>query len=177
MTCFQLTINESQAQLISEACDAFSRIRAGQVRAIEDVLQVKNVEDLEVVREALAILRRGAFLGQPHDDFTKRGCKEAFNLHKLLEHGLAWTRNPEGDTYNSYDGPVAGWWETSPASLRRFEGDEAVRIRDQENLAVTLIPRFEALIGTKDVEEAIGLVQKWKAAYERQEKAAGPDAE
>lgn len=164
MSIYQLTINERQALLMAQALDAWSRIRAGQLSALEDVIDVGDPDRLNAFRYAIEQLRIAAGLPD-HIDFRRPGCKEAFNVRKVLEHGVSWDNAPpEPGAFQTtnYDGPMAGWWEGPPAVMLKLVGDEAVRIRDDVNRRTRLGAELAELLGTDDIEGATKLVRYWK---------------
>lgn len=157
MTTYQLTISEAQARLIATALDTHDRLATGQAgMALQNVfpeIGYAAARELEVAIKAAGGRRAG-------DHRTG-----AFNLRKTLEHAIAWTRHPEGGMSVNFDGPIAGWWDGEPPAVcLRWDGEEAVRVRDRANQITTLGAELAEAIGTTDIHEATRRVKSWKAA-------------
>lgn len=162
---YQLTLSERQVAVIAHALDFWNRCRGGQLEELREC--VHEDVDFETARNAIDDLKQvlRPDLGAGGGDFSYPGGNLAFNLRKLLEHGLSWTKRPDGGWTVNFDGPMGGWWEGEPpAVMLRFEGDEAVRIRDRANKETTLISKLADVLGTTDVEEGVALVRQWKQA-------------
>lgn len=156
MTTYQLTISEAQARLIAAALDTHDRLACGQAgMALQNVFPEIGYAAAREIEHAIK-----AAGGRKSDHRTG-----AFNLRKTLEHAIAWTRHPEGGMSVAYDGPITGWWGGEPPAVcLRWEGDEAVRVRDRANQITTLGAELAEAIGTTDIHEATRRVKSWKAA-------------
>lgn len=173
---YELTLTGDQALLIAGALDFWGRIHSGQVFPLEEVGWRSPADgfkiDTDRVRGAAESFRAAVFPdlhgGASRLDF--RGGKEAFNLRKLLEHAVSWTEKPPEDDRAflpvNYNGPLAGWWEGPPASIRVVNGDARRKVRDNQS-PYLLGKKFASLIGTDDLEEALGVVTEWKSFYEK----------
>lgn len=163
MNTYQLTITEKQASVIACALDMWDRTRAGQLWAVEHELRsVTDPAQWPALEAAIITLRDIAF---PEGFDRKRPAVAgvAFNLRKVLDAATSWTRNPEGSWTVNYDGPIAGWWDGEPPAVcLRWEGEEAVRVRDRANKTQRLGARLVELVGTEDIEEATRIVAEWK---------------
>jgi hypothetical protein len=171
---YQLTLSSRQMSLVAKAIDLWDRTLGGQFHDLGyELKSAAPPENNEYIDGLLDQLHTAVFphLGPGAGDFTFPGGKLAFNLRKVIEHAVSWhERAPDPDrgflTVN-YDGPMAGWWEGEPeAKVLVYEGDEAVRIRDQVNRRTSLWGTFSELVGTEDVAEATKIVAAWKAAAE-----------
>lgn len=156
-TTYQFTISEAQAQLIATALDTHDRLATGQAgMALQNVFPEL---DHAMARELETIIKIAA--GRRVSDHRTG----AFNLRKTLEHAIAWTRTPEGGMSVNFDGPIAGWWDGEPPAVcLRWDGDEAVRVRDRANVTTTLGAEMADVIGTTDIEEATRRVKAWRDA-------------
>lgn len=158
MNTYQLTISEKQAGMIAVALDVYDRMLAGQASMALSILWPSMDYD---ARRALEREINALAGGAQHH---KTG---AFNLRKTIEAAVSWTHNPEGGMSVNYDGPMGGWWDGEPPAVcLRWEGEEAVRVRDRANQTQRLGARLEDLIGTGDIEEATRIVAEWKRKAE-----------
>lgn len=171
---YQLTLSSRQMSLIARAIDLWDRTLGGQFHDLEyELKSVAPPENEYNVELLLSDLHKLVFpgLAPGAGDFTFPGGKLAFNIRKTLEHAVSWHERPPGDdqpfrTVN-YDGPMDGWWEGEPETkVLVYEGDDAVRIRDDVNRKTKLWGPFAELIGTEDVAEATKRVALWKAVFD-----------
>lgn len=130
---YTLTLSSSQAKLIARALDFWMRVHGGQMWALREVgwrqLPKGHRLDVEALDAAIADFKKAAFPEMyPHDGkFDFPGGREAFNLRKVIEHGVSWHEQPLAPgsllTVN-YDGPLEDWWETSfRATMQAQEPD------------------------------------------------------
>jgi hypothetical protein len=169
---YQLTLSSRQMSLVAKAVDLWDRTLGGQFHDLEYELKSRApAQSCQQIEDLLEQLHIVVFpkLGPGGGDFTFPGGKLAFNIRKTIEHAVSWHERPPGDNQPfrtvNYDGPISGWWEGEPeAKVMVYEGDEAVRIRDQVNRSTRLWGAFSELIGTEDVAEATKRVAAWKAA-------------
>lgn len=173
MTRFQWTINEKQGKLIAEALDFYARCQAGQLHVIREQCGSAfggNLDAWEESSELLDKLKRVLFpdLSSGASDFGFEGGKELMSLRQSLRHGLSWQLNPPEPgrmLTTNYDEPITSWWDdpAEAAILHVYEGQEAVRIRDQANRTTKLAPDLGDILGTTDLVEAESILKRWKA--------------
>lgn len=182
MNTYQVTLSERQAGLIARALDLWDRTKGGQFweleRALLDVAPSENHARISVALDRLQDLTH-PHLGSGGGDFTFPGRCLAFNLRKVLEHGVAWDTRPlDPGSWGgvAYDGPIVGeWWEGEPpAVMLKWEGAEAVRIRDQANRESHLWGKLAEELGTEDIETAVRYVRALKKAAGQWDPNPGP---
>lgn len=170
---YQLTLNTEQAMIIAQALDFWDRCHAGQLEELRHInINADSDEEITALKKVLF-----PDLGPVAGNFNFKYGREAFNLRKVIEHAVSWNEHPiqPGQMHTvNYDGPLESWWETnSPAVMLVYEGDEAVRIRDQVNRTHFLGRELEDAVGTSDIQEATKLIKKWKKAYENAKSKKG----
>lgn len=170
---YQLTLTSKHASLISQALDFSSRCEAGQLEALRGLNLKANYTE---VTDQIIKLKELLFPQlEPHaSSFAKPNLQESFNLRKVIDHARSWNENSPDKATGlltvDYDGPIEDWWHDKPAVMLVYKDKEAVRIRDQVNKTYSLTDRFEEVLGTKDIEEGLALINKWKAAYDKDSK-------
>lgn len=122
MTTYNLTITESQARLIAQALDIVSRVQIGQWHEFIDLLPQQWEFCRHTLREQLQPVMSEHFrktkpAGCPYpidgwgshyginSGFVPDTARVAWDLKKVIEHRLAWDRNPEGGFTVDFDGP------------------------------------------------------------------------
>ena len=122
MSTYNITVTENQARLIAQAMDLVSRIQMGQWYEFIDWLPpTKNFcrhhlrEQLQPVMSEhfrktkpadcpFAIDGWGSHYGI-HSEYIPDTARVAWDLQKVIEHRLAWDRQPEGGFTVDFDGP------------------------------------------------------------------------
>ena len=119
---YHLTITESHARLIAQAMDLVSRIQIGQWHEFIGWLPPTKKFCHHSLREQLLPVMAEHFRktkpeGCPypidgwgshygiHSPFVPDTARVAWDLKKVIEHRLAWDRNPEGGFTVDFDGP------------------------------------------------------------------------
>lgn len=177
MTRFQWNINEKQGKLIEQALDFYARCRAGQLRVIREecgTVRGKDIDAWLASDPLIEALTRMLFPDLPRGagDFNYEGGKELMNLRQSLRHGLNWQLNPPEPgrmLTTSLDEPITSWWDDpkEAAILHVYEGQEAVRIRDQADRTTRLAPDLEAILGTSDLKQAEAILKEWKEIVDK----------
>lgn len=122
MTTYTMTITENQARLIAQAIELVSRIQIGQWYEFIDWLPQQHLFCGHNLREQLqpvmsehfrktkpegcqyAIDGWGRHYGI-YSEFVRDTARVAWDLQKVIQHRLAWDRNPEGGFTVDFDGP------------------------------------------------------------------------
>lgn len=118
MDTYNLTINEKQAQVIAQALDLASRIQMGQWCEFIEWLPPQNRFCVNDLREQLQPIMDKHFAeAKPipirgwgshysiHSPYVHDTARVAWDLQKVIEHRLAWDRNPSGGITVDFDGP------------------------------------------------------------------------
>lgn len=111
---YQLFITESQAQILVDALDLYSRIGAGQLEEIAHVLRINPGTQHEKVAavEELAKEASNCWMGRAggHHGISSEKVHDAFrvawDLQQVIRHRLAWDRNPKGGIQVNFDEPL-----------------------------------------------------------------------
>ena len=120
---YTLTVTENQAQIIAYAVELMSRIQMGQWTEFVDWLPHQGKFCRHSLREQLQPAMAEHFrktkpagMFYPIDgwgshygiysEFTPDMARTAWDLQKVIEHRLAWDRNPEGGFTVDFDGPA-----------------------------------------------------------------------
>lgn len=143
-----------------QALDVYARLGIGQLEAVAELgrqgqLVRRDGErpGLEVVEDAEALLGQAKAClfdfarGQSHGIYSAKlpaAFKEAWALHKLLRHRLAWDANPEGGWSVAYDDPrMLSERELEGVSVRSIPQDEHIEsleaLLDQMGPGVALL--------------------------------------
>ena len=122
-TPYTLTITENQARLIAQALELVSRVQMGQWPEFIDWLPHRHLFDWHDLREKLqpvmsehfrkakpegcqyAIDGWGSHYGI-YSEFIPDTARVAWDLQKVIQHRLAWDRNPEGGFTVDFDKPA-----------------------------------------------------------------------
>lgn len=120
MTTYTLTITESQARVISVACEILARLGLGQFRdALDHLPQREDIDwsiwhdDMEIIGNLLSRHMLGGVdgwrsnLGIHHQDVSEQS-RIAWDLHQVVRHRLAWDR---AIAYGHTDGTTRNWDE------------------------------------------------------------------
>lgn len=123
---YQLFITESQAQVLVDALDLYSRIGSGQLEEVSHILRLNPGIQHEKVAavEGLAKEAANCWMGRAggrhgissekiHDVF-----RVAWDLQQVIRHRLAWDRNPKGGIQVNFDEPLKSSREPL-ASIKR----------------------------------------------------------
>ena len=122
MTKYTITVTENQARLIAQALDLVSRLQMGQWSEFIDWLPHQRQFCRHNLREQIqpimsehfrktkpegcqyAIDGWGGHYGV-YSEFIPDTARVAWDLQKVIEHRLAWDRQPEGGFTVDFDGP------------------------------------------------------------------------
>lgn len=169
---FQFTGTRKQMELIVESLDIVSRIKAGQVETALywPLVEMRETTDYSALREALQALKRVAF---PQDDLhaSDHGRKDAWessDTTQTIRNALSWSKYPEGGNGVNFSEPMMFGKEPHPYILK-WEGGEAVRVRNEINRKYFLRDEFKSTVGTEDLQDALALIKKWKTAHDQWE--------
>ena len=122
MDTYNLTINEKQAQVIAQALDLASRIQMGQwCEFIEWLPQQRRFCGNDLREQLQPIMNKHFAEAKPdecpqpirgwgshysiHSPYVHDTARVAWDLQKVIEHRLAWDRNPSGGITVDFDGP------------------------------------------------------------------------
>lgn len=104
MKQYTLTLNEQQAEVLCQALDLFTRIGLGQFENVIDVFDrgaKRSVEDREAARRfiedakyALGFTANASF--GLRNERVEDVFRVAYDVNQVVQHRLAWDRNPEG---------------------------------------------------------------------------------
>ena len=110
---YNLTVTEEQAGVLADALDLFARIGIGQ---FEEILQVYDpaaklpLEVREGIRALLDATKEVA--GHPrsgsygiHNSKVPDRFRVAYDMKQVVQHRVAWDRNPKGGIQVQYDEP------------------------------------------------------------------------
>lgn len=114
---YALTFTRTQLAVVSRACDLFSRIQAGQLRAVLDAAPWRSPDDVVALREAL-VAATPLVTGMDshaypalHSEAVPETARIAADIHEVARHRLAWDRKPEGNPISvHFDAPMH--WST-----------------------------------------------------------------
>ena len=170
---FQFTGTRVQFELIVAALDMHSRLLAGQVDTALYFPLVEsnpNISDYEALRRSLVILKQVAF---PQFDLNEsnhyRGSSmTSFDCIQVIRNALSWSKYPEGGNGVNFSEPMMFGKEPPPYILK-WEGGEAVRVRNEINRKYFLRDEFKSTVGTEDLQDALALIKKWKTAHDQWE--------
>lgn len=113
---YTLTMDEEQAQMLSKACELYARLKAGQW---EELLQLclewkdplfRNKYDAALI--PLLDARKIVYpelhgVGHSYGVGKLGDADLVWELHKVLEHRISWTRHPEGGMGVNFDAPIS----------------------------------------------------------------------
>lgn len=116
-------MTENQARVLMRALDLYSRVRMGQFRTISYLFTPYREFDWTVVDYHLDATKRAifpeldtnAYYGIFNDEVGD--AKNAWDIHQVVRHALAWHRNLEGGITVDFDEP----WATSDEPLPTIE--------------------------------------------------------
>ena len=137
MTTYTMTITENQARLIAQALDLASCIQTGQwpefvawlphqhqfcrhdLREKLQPIMAEHFRKTKPVGMCYPIDGWGSSYGI-YSEYVPDTARVAWDLRKVIEHRLAWDRNPEGGFTVDFDGPVHAGSEPL-AIMKRME--------------------------------------------------------
>jgi hypothetical protein len=115
-----ITVNETQAYVIMNALETYSRLLMGQFNEI-DTLFVNNGNDvwkdfirrqelemrLKSARKCVyPMLEDNAYYGIFDKVHTPNNSRIAWDIKKAIEHDLSWHKYPEGGITTNFDTPM-----------------------------------------------------------------------
>lgn len=110
---YNITVTESQANILVRALDLFSRIGIGQ---FENVVEVYNhdfrLDAVKQERIRLCLQWAKEEAGHPangsygiHNKAVSNDFRAAYDLQQVIRHRIAWDRRPEGGIQVNFDEP------------------------------------------------------------------------
>lgn len=120
---YTLTVTENQARIIAHAVELMSRIQTGQWFSFIDWLPQQHQFSRHELREKLQPVMTEHFSKTKPDncpyvidgwnnnynilaEYVPETARVAWDLQKVIEHRLAWDRNPEGGFTVDFDEPA-----------------------------------------------------------------------
>ena len=112
---YTLTMDEEQAQKLSEACELYARLKAGQWGELlelclewkDPLYRKKYDEAMEHLLKARAIVYPNLHgIGHSYGVGKLMDAELVWELYKVLEHRISWTRHPEGGIGVNFDTPM-----------------------------------------------------------------------
>lgn len=131
MKTYQLTLNEEQARVLTQALDLYARIGCGQLEEILQHHQFRvDYAQSELARERiqqakliLTSLPETAYFSIHSPDICS-AYRVAFDLKQVIRHRLAWDNNPQGGILVNFDTPVQTAKDTPLATMVRQEDND-----------------------------------------------------
>jgi hypothetical protein len=165
---YKLHVTESQLQAIRNACELLARVHMGQLFAVAEALARYNLADrycelregLEALQPLVHGLPANSYPGI-HSPKLADEAGQAWDIHRVCRHILAWDRNPEGAWTVDFDDPASAPCCPPIPAVEPAEGQPDNRPA-QARLAESLV----CLIGTSDLARALQLVQHWKDCFQ-----------
>jgi len=108
-------LNDAQWRVVREALDLYSRLLAGQVSMVDEVLRahLEDVPEHESARDALVQFKRVWFPAAPYNGnmgITHPALSEearvAYEIAASLERAAAWHQKPEGGSGVNFREPL-----------------------------------------------------------------------
>lgn len=101
---YLIELSEEQAELIKDALDFYTRVVAGQVTEVSQVLRTQRKDlspaDINEIRRLSAEMRR--YISTQFNGLPDR----AYDILQVIRHKIAWDRNPGGGTDVSFHAPI-----------------------------------------------------------------------
>lgn len=97
---YNLKLNETQARIICNALDLYTRVGMGQLEAIGHEMwhfgkSQAFHEKLPDFKKAVTGFDRGSSYGI-HQKETPEHCRTAYDIIQVVRHKLAWDKHPDG---------------------------------------------------------------------------------
>lgn len=116
-------LNENHMGVLIQALDLYTRIGMGQFSEITHLFifndQIESMELLDDLKRKYTSLKEGEYKGIGGRELEDK-FKIAQDMHEVIRHRLAWTKNPEGDLFVNYSNPFH--WGDEPLIEAEFKG-------------------------------------------------------
>ena len=107
-----LTLNESQADVLIDALDFYSRILMGQIGEITTIFPYGSITRNARVDSLISMLKREMFpeledgsYFAAHEPRVGNG-RVAYDIQQVLRHAIAWEHHPSGGIQVIFDNPL-----------------------------------------------------------------------
>lgn len=130
MSKWQLTLTDTQAIIIKDALDMYSRVGMGQIKAILDHPDITERlldkghsrwgevgDTLDVFKQEVFDLDKSGYYGIFSEDI-KECNREAWDVQQVIRHGIAWDKYPEGGLGVSWDTPFQASKQDLPEFIK-----------------------------------------------------------
>ncbi|MBD2505114.1 hypothetical protein [Anabaena azotica] len=108
----KLDLNDEQLAVISKACELLARIHMGQLEEVAWLFSSLPEERYQELTETLKELNTLITQMPKQSHFGIRSeqvpqiARSAYDIHQVIQHHLAWKRNPQGGVGGNFDSPV-----------------------------------------------------------------------
>lgn len=128
---YQLTVTDTQAQTLADACELLARLHMGQLAVVGDLLlwQRKDTENVNHLKEELRALEPLATGLEPNASWGIMSpeihdrARVAWEIYQVVRNRLAWDRHPEGGSGVAFDAPMKASKEEEMPRMERREED------------------------------------------------------